>query len=141
MTIPWGDVSTAFHSTGIPNIRVYLAAHPKTIKRARRFGWMLPLLSPKPIRRLLQSIANRRTGPDERKRATGRVYLWGQVADANGRTIAMTMTTPEGYAFTALSAVNAVERVLAAPRPGAFTPSRLLGAEFVMTVPGVVIGG
>ena len=26
MTIPWGDVATAFHSTGIPNIEVYLAA-------------------------------------------------------------------------------------------------------------------
>ena len=26
MTIPWGDVSTAYHSTGIPDIEVYLAA-------------------------------------------------------------------------------------------------------------------
>ena len=25
MTIPWGDVSTAFYSTGIPNIEVYMA--------------------------------------------------------------------------------------------------------------------
>jgi short subunit dehydrogenase-like uncharacterized protein len=139
MTIPWGDISTAYHTTGIPNIRVYLAAPPKMIKRARRFAWLLPLLSPKPIRRLLQRFANRRTGPDERKRAAGRTYLWGQVSNAGGQSMSMTMTTPEGYSFTAISAVNAVERVLANPRPGAFTPARLLGEEFVMTVPGVVL--
>ena len=51
----------------------------------------------------------------------------------------MTMTTPEGYAFTAISAVNAVERILASPKPGAFTPARLLGDDFVMSVPGVVV--
>ncbi len=28
MTIPWGDVSTAYHSTGIPNIEVYMSAPP-----------------------------------------------------------------------------------------------------------------
>jgi short subunit dehydrogenase-like uncharacterized protein len=139
MTIPWGDVSTSYYTTGIPNIRVYLAVPPKTIKRARRFAWLLPLLTPKPIRRLLQRFANRRTGPDERKRAAGRVYLWGQVSNASGESMSMTMTTPEGYAFTVISAVNAVERVLANPRPGAFTPARLLGEEFVMTVPGVVL--
>jgi short subunit dehydrogenase-like uncharacterized protein len=85
-------------------------------------------------------LADRRTGPDEGQRATGRVHLWGQVSNASGRTISMTMTTPEGYAFTAIAAVNAVERVLAESRPGSFTPARLLGPGFVMTIPGVVIG-
>ena len=31
MTIPWGDVSTAFRSTGIPNIEVYMAVPPSAI--------------------------------------------------------------------------------------------------------------
>jgi short subunit dehydrogenase-like uncharacterized protein len=137
MTIPWGDVSTAFHTTGIPNIRVYLAASPKAIARARRLRWVLPLLSPKPIRRLLQRFAAPRGGPDERKRAAGRVYLWGEVSNGT-ESRSMTMTTPEGYAFTVLSAVNAVERILAGARPGAFTPAALLGSDFVSTVPGVL---
>ena len=140
MTIPWGDVSTAFHTTGIPNIRVYLATSPRAIKRAKRVAPFLPILAIKPIRRLLQRIANRRSGPDQRKREKGRVDLWGQVTNASGKSISMTMTTPEGYAFTVISALNAVERVLASPRPGAFTPARLLGEDFVMSVPGVVIG-
>src|SRR4029079_7283209 len=37
MTIPWGDVYTAFVSTGIPNIETYMAVSPKTISRTR---WM-----------------------------------------------------------------------------------------------------
>ena len=35
MTIPWGDVYTAFVSTGIPNIETYMAVSPKTIARMR----------------------------------------------------------------------------------------------------------
>jgi short subunit dehydrogenase-like uncharacterized protein len=137
MTIPWGDVATAFTTTGIPNIRVYLASSPKAIARARRLRYVLPLLSPKPVRRLLQTLAAPRGGPDERKRATGRVYLWGEVSKGN-ESRSMTMTTPEGYAFTVVSAVNAAERVLAGVRPGAFTPAALFGAELVTTVPGVI---
>src|SRR5205085_986247 len=130
MTIPWGDVSTAYHSTGIPNIRVYLASPRKAIARARRMRALLPLLSPRPIRRLLQKFADRRSGPDASARATGRVYLYGEVS--NGReSRSMTIETPEGYAFTAVAAVSAVERVLANPRGGAFTPSRAFGMNFV----------
>jgi len=139
MTIPWGDVSTAFRTTGIPNIRVYTAAHPKTIARLRRFRWLLPLIGWKPIRRLLQRFAAPRGGPDARTRTTARTYVWGEVSNGT-ESMSMTMSTPEGYAFTAVSAVNAAERVGQRPRGGAFTPAQLLGAEFVMTVPGVVIG-
>jgi len=139
MTIPWGDVSTAFHTTGIPNIRVYTAASPKSIKRMRRLGPFLPLLGITPIKRALQAFANRRTGPDEARRAAGRTYLWGRVSDGK-REVTMTMTTPEGYAFTVISALRAVEQLLASPkRPGAFTPAKFFGAEFVTTLPGVEI--
>jgi short subunit dehydrogenase-like uncharacterized protein len=137
MTIPWGDVATAFHTTGIPNIRVYLAASPKAIARARRLRWLLPLLKPKPVRRLLQAITAPKGGPDEQRRAAGRVYLWGAVSNGS-ESRSMTMTTPEGYAFTIVSAMNAVERILAGVPAGAFTPARLFGAELVSTVPGVL---
>jgi short subunit dehydrogenase-like uncharacterized protein len=93
----------------------------------------LPLLSPKPIRRLLQKFADRRSGPDAEKRASGRVYLWGEVSNGS-ETRSMTLETPEGYAFTALAAVSAVQRVMAAPRGGAFTPSSAFGMNFVNDV-------
>lgn len=137
MTIPWGDVSTAFHTTGIPNIRVYIAASPKGIARARQLRWLLPLLKPKLVRRLLQRIAAPKSGPDERRRSAGRVYLWGQVT-RGGESRSMTMTTPEGYAFTVVSAVNVAERMLSGVAAGAFTPAKLFGAELVSSVPGVL---
>jgi short subunit dehydrogenase-like uncharacterized protein len=137
MTIPWGDVSTAFHTTGIPNIRVYTAASPKTIARMRRIRPFLPILGITPIKRLLQKVANRRSGPGAEQRAVGRTYLWGRVSDGKNE-VTMTMTTPEGYDFTVNSALKAVEQILASPkRPGSFTPAKFFGAEFVTTLPGV----
>ncbi len=137
MTIPWGDVSTAFHTTGIPNIRVYTGASPKSVARMRRIRSFLPLLGIKPVKRLLQSFANRRSGPGEAARAMGRTYLWGRASNGVDE-VTMTMTTPEGYAFTVLSALAAVDRLLASPRrPGSFTPAKYFGAEFVTTIEGV----
>ena len=36
VTIPWGDIFTAFHSTGIPNIEFYLARSKKAVKKMRK---------------------------------------------------------------------------------------------------------
>jgi short subunit dehydrogenase-like uncharacterized protein len=44
VTIPWGDVSTAFHSTGIPNIEVFTVVPQsalKMMKASRYLGWLL----------------------------------------------------------------------------------------------------
>ena len=44
VTIPWGDVSTAYHSTGIPNIEVYTVAPAsaiKAMKLSRYLGWLM----------------------------------------------------------------------------------------------------
>jgi short subunit dehydrogenase-like uncharacterized protein len=139
MTIPWGDVATAFRTTGIPNIRVYVSTHPRTVRRMRFFRSLLPVAGLKPIRRLLQRFAAPASGPDAKQRAAGRMYLWGEVTNASGAKRTMTMTTPEAYAFTVCSALNAVERVLESTRPGAFTPAKLLGSDFVATVPRVVM--
>ena len=48
------------------------------------------------------------------------------------------LTGPEGYTLTALTAVAAVEKVLAGgARPGFQTPSLAFGADFVMQIAGV----
>src|SRR6185436_7003750 len=137
VTIPWGDVSTAFHSTGIPNIRVYKSMSPRLIARLRRFGWLLPLAKLRPVKRFLQKRVDRTPGPSAKEREEGRTYLWGRVTNAKGEEATMTMTVREGYRFTVLSALAAIERILNSPRrPGAFTPSRLLGADFVKEIDG-----
>jgi saccharopine dehydrogenase (NAD+, L-lysine-forming) len=140
MTIPWGDVSTAWHSTGIPNIRVYSGASPRAVRRMRMMRPILPLLKLTPLRRLLQALAGSKQGPDLAMRETGRMYLWGQVSKPGADPITMTMETPEGYALTALTAVRSVERVLSGIEPGAWTPSKAFGAEFIREIEGVVVG-
>lgn len=139
MTIPWGDVSTAFHSTGIPNIRVYTGVSPRGIARARRLGRWAPVLGLAPIQRATQwFIGKRVSGPDAAAREAGRVYLWGRVEDPQGRCATATFDTPEGYDFTAESAVEAVRRVAAgAVAPGATTPALAFGAGFAESLAGV----
>jgi short subunit dehydrogenase-like uncharacterized protein len=142
VTIPWGDVSTAFHSTGIPNIRVYTAMPPRDIQRLRRLRWLLPVAGLGPVKRLLQGMVERRvSGPDEATRGRARMCLWGRVADADGASLSATAETPEGYAFTALAAVECVSRLLAGGiAAGAHTPSQAFGADLAGDIPGVVLG-
>ncbi len=142
MTIPWGDLSTAFHSTGIPNIRVYTGQSPGAIRRARRLRPLLPIAGLRPVKRFLQWLVQRTvTGPDEAARETSRTFVWGQVDNASGRRVTGTLETPEGYAFTALSSVECAHRVLAGQvKPGSWTPSKAFGSGFVGDLAGVSVG-
>ncbi|HEU5161755.1 MAG TPA: saccharopine dehydrogenase NADP-binding domain-containing protein [Thermoanaerobaculia bacterium] len=137
MTIPWGDVASAYRTTGIPNIRVYTASSRKSIARARRFARIAPLLGLPPIRQIAQAFVSRGTGPTAEQRESGRVDLWGRVQRGSEERSAA-LSTPDGYALTVSAALAAVERVLAAERiSGALTPSQAFGADFVYALPGV----
>lgn len=136
--IPWGDVCTAWHSTGIPDIRVYMAMSPGAVKRIRRMSLVAPLLRWGPLLRLMEAVVTRRVhGPDEAARETGFTEVWGEVRDAEGTRVTGTVRTPEAYTFTADAALAALRRVLADAPKGAFTPSKAFGADFVTTIPGV----
>jgi short subunit dehydrogenase-like uncharacterized protein len=49
------------------------------------------------------------------------------------------LSTPEGYAFTALAAVESVIRLRARPQTGFLTPSRAFGSGFAFELPGVTL--
>jgi short subunit dehydrogenase-like uncharacterized protein len=136
MTIPWGDVSTAFHTTGIPNVRVYSSQSPRALKRMKLMRPFLLLLRIGALRRLAQKYANRTTGPSEEQRASARIELWGRAVNAQGKEVTKTMSVAEGYNFTVLSALEAVDRVLAAPKAGSFTPAKFFGPKFVTEIAG-----
>lgn len=139
MTIPWGDVSTAFHSTAIPNIRVYTGVSPKGLARARQLRKLAPVIGFKPVKRSLQWMIGRWvTGPDAMARRAARTYLWGRVENLEGRGVTATFDTPEGYDFTATAAVDAALRVAGGEvEPGARTPSSAFGAGYAESLPGV----
>ncbi|MEW5855202.1 MAG: saccharopine dehydrogenase NADP-binding domain-containing protein [Myxococcota bacterium] len=133
MSIPWGDVSTAFHSTGIPNIVVYMATPRRMVQGAKLVAHVTPVLALSPVKELLKRVIDKAVkGPDEQTRRTARAQLWGRVEDASGRSVEGTLTTPEGYQLTVLTAVEAVARVLKGNvKPGALTPSKAFGAGFI----------
>ena len=134
MTIPWGDIATAYRSTGIPNIRVYSAQSRRSVARLRRIRPLLPLLRLGPILWVARKWASRTTGPSEEQRAKIKVDLWARVTNARGDEETMTMIVDEGYNFTVKSSIAAVQRVLASSLSGALTPSMAFGANFVNEV-------
>jgi short subunit dehydrogenase-like uncharacterized protein len=139
VTIPWGDVSTAWHSTRIPDIEVYIAAPAwlRTLVRAGR--WMGGVLAAGPVQRFLQARARARPpGPTEEERRRGRAFVWAEAEDDAGNRVTSRLVTPEGYAFTALSALAVVERVLTGQGGTGFrTPSLAFGPDFVLDIVGV----
>lgn len=134
VTIPWGDVSTAFHTTGIPDIRIYTAMKPsavKWLKASRHLGWLLSLQF---VKQLLRSKIERgRSGPDPRQRERSNSYILGSARNPEGREVATRMIGPNGYSFTATSAVAIAARVLdGAAKPGFRTPAGLFGPDFAL---------
>jgi len=140
ITIPWGDVATAYYSTGIGNIRVYIPASTKTVRRMRRLNAVRPLLGIGPVRRFLENRAAASTrGPDDEELASTRVHVWGEACTGDEACITATLETPNGYALTRDSALMAMQRLDSQPpdQSGYFTPSQLFGQRFVESLPGV----
>ncbi|MDZ4349235.1 MAG: saccharopine dehydrogenase NADP-binding domain-containing protein [Xanthomonadaceae bacterium] len=142
MTIPWGDVYTAYVSTGIPDIEVYMAAPPSTIKRLRRMRLLGPLLGTGPVQRFLKAQVDKKVrGPSEKLRGKTDSFIWGEARDASGHLLARQLRTPNGYELTVNASLGIVARLEdgEAPEPGYYTPSRLMGADYVLGLPGVTL--
>jgi short subunit dehydrogenase-like uncharacterized protein len=139
VSVPWGDVSSAFHTTGIPDIHVYFAMPSKMIRSLRRWRWLLPLtrfgLSQRVGRRWIERYI---LGPPPNERAIGRAELWGRVTTPGGNVAEATLVTPEGYTLTAEVALEILNRTLAGEvGPGFSTPAKTFGGEFIKTFDGV----
>lgn len=137
-TIPWGDVSTAYYTTGIPNIEVYIPLSPRAISRIRRLRMFQPLLKPSPIQAFLKRQAEKKfSGPDKEERRKANVYVWGEVRNPAGAIKAARFVTANGYEVTRYGAIEVVKFLLQhTPDPGSITPSRLMDKELVFRLPG-----
>jgi short subunit dehydrogenase-like uncharacterized protein len=132
-SIPWGDVATAFHSTGIPNIVVYTAMPARQIAALKLARALVSLARLRPVQQLLERRIERSAqGPDETARRTAQMQLWGRVSDAEGRSAEGTLVTPEGYRLTAETAVESTRRVADGEVEAGFrTPSLAFGAGYI----------
>ncbi len=135
--LPWGDISTAYRSTGIPNITTYLAL-PEAVRGF--VGIAGPIIPALARNGLVQKVLNRFaessfSGPAEDLRQTGKSYIWAKASHEDGRSVEAWLQTPEPYYLTAVCAVNSAERLLAENPSGALTPAQAFGVDFVLQVP------
>jgi short subunit dehydrogenase-like uncharacterized protein len=142
LPIPWGDLSSAYRSTSVPNITTYMAM-PRPLARQAAYAWplvaaagpVLKLVGKSPLRGVLQgAIEKRIEGPSEQARKRARSQVWASVRSASGVTKEAWLSTLDGYTFTVESSLLAIERVLAERPVGALTPAQAFGADFVLAV-------
>ncbi|WP_290654339.1 saccharopine dehydrogenase NADP-binding domain-containing protein [Idiomarina sp.] len=133
MTIPWGDVSTAFYTTEIPNIEVYIPASPRLVKRLRRLNWVRFIFNWQWVQKKLKAkIDAQSEGPDDKERDKNPTYVWGEVSNARGDRKEMRVKVKNGYSVTAEGAVEmAIYTLEHADKGGFYTPSRLYGAKLL----------
>lgn len=146
VTIPWGDVATAWYSTGIGDIEVYLPVPPAAAVGMRVMDRLRPLLGRERVQEWLKEQVDKRvSGPDELARSRLRTWVWGEVRNARGERHTARLETANGYDVTLHGVLLTVRHLLEHPdAAGYFTPSKLFGARCVEQLPGsgsIVIRG
>ena len=141
VTIPWGDVFTAYISTGVPDIEVYMATPPSSILQMKRMRMLKPLLSMQWVQNMMKRRVEKSvSGPEFDERQNSKMQLWGEATTADGRSVSATMTTPNGYDVTVTASLGIVEYLLKNDVEGGFyTPSLLMGADYAASLPGVTV--
>ena len=137
--IPWGDLSTAFHSTGIPNIEVHRGAAALQAL-ALTPAFVRSLLALPPAQAFFKALADRQPeGPSDEARRRARAVLVGVARNTKGEAVRTRLTTPEGYTLTARTSLDAAMRVAAGEfKPGFQTPSMAFGPDFILGFEGVM---
>ena len=133
ITIPWGDVYTAYFTTGIGNIKVFTGVSRKTLNSLLSFKKLKWAARTAIVQWMMKSIIKKRvTGPSLEKRSTYTTYLWGKISNDNGESVTMEMQTMESYQLTAHTAIEASKLVLEGTvESGYKTPAGAFGSSFI----------
>ena len=137
--VSWGDVATAYFTTGIPDTDVFFEetpAFPWVLAASRTFG---PILQTPLAQAWLKTWADLAPeGPTPIQRAAHSCVIVAEASAPSGRTIVSRMHTPEAYSLSARTAAAIAERALAGDVESGFqTPGRVYGADFVLQFDGV----
>ncbi|MFN8237953.1 MAG: saccharopine dehydrogenase NADP-binding domain-containing protein [Chitinophagales bacterium] len=139
MTIPWGDVSTAYHTTGIPNIKVFTGV-PKNSYNIMKLQFLFnPLVRIGFVKKKIQEYVDKNiTGPTTEQREKGKSFVYGKVTNAKGEMVEARLKTAEGYKLTAEMSVIITQKIMADKTlsPGYHTPAELFGHQLVLEMPG-----
>ncbi|MBV1908242.1 MAG: saccharopine dehydrogenase NADP-binding domain-containing protein [Kangiellaceae bacterium] len=138
VTISWGDVSTAFYSTGIPNIEVYIPISPKGAKNMGKMNWFRWLVKIPFIQNKMKAqIEQKSKGPNQQQRDKLNTFLWGEVKNASGETLTARLETCNGYQLTYLAALEVNQYLVDnQPKGGTYTPTQLINNKLVQKIEG-----
>jgi short subunit dehydrogenase-like uncharacterized protein len=141
MTIPWGDISTAYTTTGIPDIETYTGIAPKVyriLKLQWGFNW---LLRTEFVRNIIRKkIKAKPAGPSDEQRKNSSSLVWGEASNASGEKITACISCLDGYTLTARSSLIISKKILEGNfKTGYQTPAGCYGENLIMEVPGTKI--
>lgn len=141
MSIPWGDVSTAWHTTGIPNIETFTNVKPLLYRFMKGQSLFNPLLRTSWFRNILRKRIDRQpAGPDDAVRASARSLAWAQVENLKGDRVSAWLSGPEVYDLTAHAVLIIAGKVKdGQAAPGYQTPAGMYGAGLAKEIPGVIV--
>ncbi len=137
MTLPWGDISTAHHTTGISNIEVYTGMKP-TVYRLLKFQFLFNwLLRTKFIRNSIQQKINQRpAGPTDEQRANASTTIWGKVWNAKGEEKISVLHCADGYSVTAWGCLLITQKIINRElKTGYQTPASCYGKDLILEIP------
>lgn len=118
--LSFGDLVTGWHSTGIPNIAMFVHITGDAFPEG--------------------DLAQLPEGPTPEQRAAHRARAVVEVTGTEGTIVRSMIETVNGYSFTPLAAVEAARRVLNGERqPGFATPTKVFGDGFAESIAGTVI--
>ncbi len=118
--LSFGDLITAWHSSAIPNIAMFMHITGEAFPEGD-----LSLLP---------------DGPNQAQRDAHRARAVAEVTGIDGTVARSVIETVNGYSYTPLAAVEAARRVLGGERRSGFeTPAKLFGVGFAQTIDGTQI--
>lgn len=118
--LSFGDLVTGWHSTGIPNISMFVHITGDAFPEG--------------------DLSQLPDGPSAEQRDAHRARAVAEVIGADGTSARSVIETVNGYTYTPLAAVEAARRVLGGERrPGFETPARVFGVGFAETISGTTI--
>ena len=138
MSIPWGDISTSYFTTGIPNIETYTGIAPKVYRMLKlqwAFNWLLRTGF---VRNIIKKKINAKpAGPSDEQRKKSSSFVWGEVSNAAEEKSTASISCYDGYTLTAHSGLIIVKKILEGNfKPGYQTPAAAYGEGLIQEVPG-----
>ncbi len=141
INVSLADLTTSYHSTGIPDVETYTEATPlmrALLAACRGVGRLLRTDTAQAVLAAGAELLPESPTGDDGTSGAGSMRVVAEAEDARGRRAIARLETPEAYAFTPFAATAVIERVLRDDlEPGFQTPARVYGADFVLGLRGV----